>query len=144
MQMDWKLISEAFGDRLAKLSRLVKPGAPKAVSGEEPGRFLTLLKGAPPEKGLELVLGRLVEHMSRVLRVPDERVDREKAVTALGLDSLMAVELRQRVLSDLGVELSVMEVLHGSTLAELAQSVHRTLESKGRQHRGSRPRARPA
>jgi len=144
MQMDWKLISEAFGDRLAKLSRLVKPGAPKAVSGEEPGRFLTLLKGAPPEKGLELVLGRLVEHMSRVLRVPDERVDREKAVTALGLDSLMAVELRQRVLSDFGVELSVMEVLHGSTLAELAQSVHRTLESKGRQHRGSRPRARPA
>ena len=144
MQMDWKLISEAFGDRLAKLSRLVKPGAPKAVSGEEPGRFLTLLKAAPPEKGLELVLGRLVEHVSRVLRVPDERVDREKPVTVLGLDSLMAVELRQRVLSDLGVELSVMEVLRGSTLAELAQSVHRTLESQGRHHRGSRPRARPA
>ncbi|MET7334484.1 SDR family NAD(P)-dependent oxidoreductase [Nonomuraea sp. NPDC005650] len=62
----------------------------------------------------------LTEWVAGVLRVPVESVDAHTSLVRLGLDSLMAVELRNVVEARLGVRLSTASFLDGPTLAELA------------------------
>jgi acyl carrier protein len=58
--------------------------------------------------------------LSQVLGVPASKIDAEKPIVAMGLDSLMAVELRQRVKDEMRADIAVMEILQGQTLAALA------------------------
>ena len=46
-----------------------------------------------------------------------------RALSSLGLDYLMAVELRIRISSDLGVDVPVMNLLQSESIAELALHV---------------------
>jgi acyl transferase domain-containing protein/SAM-dependent methyltransferase/acyl carrier protein len=62
----------------------------------------------------------LVVMVSQVLGVAASRIDPDKSLVALGLDSLMAVELRQRVKDEMRANIAVMEILQGQTLAGLA------------------------
>jgi len=55
-----------------------------------------------------------------VLRLPAP-VDPDRPLTALGLDSLAAIELAQAAEAELGVSLSMARLLDGVTLAELAR-----------------------
>lgn len=54
---------------------------------------------------------------------PDEAVDFHQPLTALGLDSLMAVRFRNLLQMDVRVSVSVARFMEGPTLAELASDV---------------------
>jgi len=62
----------------------------------------------------------LLSQVAAVLGVPAERVSARRPLTAQGLDSLMAVEVRARVRRDLGQLLSVTKILGHQTITELA------------------------
>ncbi|HSK75111.1 MAG TPA: AMP-binding protein, partial [Thermoanaerobaculia bacterium] len=64
--------------------------------------------------------------LARVARVDPRRIEREQEMTSYGLDSLAAVELRNAVEADLGVALSVSELLEGMSLAEATRQVMAT------------------
>jgi amino acid adenylation domain-containing protein len=53
---------------------------------------------------------------------------RQTPLPELGFDSLMAVELKNRVGSDLGIELSVRQLLEGASLDTLANELLRSLD----------------
>lgn len=56
-----------------------------------------------------------------VLELPVGSVDADRALTAAGLDSLRAVELRQVIRGSLGVEVPLRELLVGASAARLAE-----------------------
>ena len=58
--------------------------------------------------------------MARVLELPAAQLDRELPLSAFGFDSLMAVEIRQRVERELGVAVPVVRLIGGAGLAQLA------------------------
>ncbi|WP_030194541.1 type I polyketide synthase [Streptomyces sp. NRRL S-87] len=64
------------------------------------------LADCAPERRAELVEERVRELAGRVLRIPAESIDRETPFKSLGLDSLMSLELRNRLEADLGLVLS--------------------------------------
>jgi NADPH:quinone reductase-like Zn-dependent oxidoreductase/NADP-dependent 3-hydroxy acid dehydrogenase YdfG/acyl carrier protein len=64
--------------------------------------------------------GVLTGWVAGVLRTPAAAIDPGLPLTRLGLDSLMAVELRNLVESRLGVRLSTTAFLDGPTIGELA------------------------
>ncbi len=78
------------------------------------------LASMSPEERAEAVTQMLCEQLAAVLGVPAEMVDRDAPLTELGLDSLMAAELRTRVNVALDVQLSAMELNRGGGVASLA------------------------
>ncbi|MDT3396169.1 amino acid adenylation domain-containing protein [Streptomyces sp. B1866] len=92
-------------------------------SGESSG-FLDAFREAGEEKRRLLAAERFTALVAGVLRVRAEQVDPAVSLGALGLDSLLAMELRTRVHADLGVALPVVALLSGSPFADLVGQLH--------------------
>lgn len=65
----------------------------------------------------------LIGKFSSVLIIPAEEIGAEKAVVALGLDSLVAVEVRSWIAREFEAALTTMELMTSSSLNALAESV---------------------
>jgi acyl carrier protein len=66
-------------------------------------------------------MDRLVRgHAAQVLRVPADRIPATQPLKALGMDSLMSLELRNRLESDLGVAVSATAIWNYPTVPQLA------------------------
>ncbi|MBK7661305.1 MAG: acyl carrier protein [Betaproteobacteria bacterium] len=58
-------------------------------------------------------------------------VDPRRSIMEMGLDSLMAMELRNRLHAAFGVKVSVPQLLRGPSLAELGATLLEALERRG-------------
>jgi acyl carrier protein len=70
------------------------------------GEFRSLLLASPGESRTALAEEKVRELAGRVLSLDPERVERETPFKALGLDSLMSLELRNRLESAFAIKLS--------------------------------------
>lgn len=104
----------------------------------------TLLKqlrdAASHEERVELIETLLRDQISRVLRLAPSRIERTRPLGEMGLDSLMAVELVNRLRSSLGVTLATTMVFNHPSVAKLAvhllQKLGFTSPDGGMQHAG--------
>ncbi|KAI0836347.1 hypothetical protein F5Y06DRAFT_298710 [Hypoxylon sp. FL0890] len=71
----------------------------------------------------EIVIEALKDKLARALGVGLDDVDAAKPVTAYGVDSLMAVELRNWMRKDFGVEVHVFELLAIASISRLGEMV---------------------
>ena len=71
----------------------------------------------------DIVCTRLKTVLAKLMNMLLEEMDADKTASAYGVDSLVAVGVRNCVFSDFGVQVSVFEVLSESTIAELALMV---------------------
>ncbi len=69
----------------------------------------------------EQLLAYLVRQAAEVLHVPAGELNAEEPLTFLGLDSLMALELRNRIESDLQLNVPVTQLLTGTSVHDLQQ-----------------------
>lgn len=63
------------------------------------------------------------EQVARVLGASATKLDPERPLPALGLDSLMGVELKNRVERDLAFSLPMGELMHSATVQSLAMAL---------------------
>jgi NAD(P)-dependent dehydrogenase (short-subunit alcohol dehydrogenase family)/acyl carrier protein len=138
-----KLLTEKSHDQVAvcglqwgRWRQLVKRSASPTWShlGQSAGErvatedgFRDLLEVTPVEQWASVFSQRLVRHFAAVLGTSEERLDLDRPVTELGLDSLMGVELRSKIEADMGVELSMMNVFSGATISSLASTLVQTM-----------------
>lgn len=80
-------------------------------------------RAAGIEKALEVIRAGLRDKLSTILMVPAEVIDAEKgakSITAMGLDSLNAIELRNWISTELQTHMQVLELLTCGGLVDLA------------------------
>src|SRR5262249_41531952 len=107
--------------------------------------------GAGGLSGLPAVVspGRLVDvlrdRVAAVLGLAPERVDLDRPLMALGLDSLTAMELKAEIESSLGAALPLTMLLEGSSVRSLAAKASVQLDGAqaGSTEQSAAPRAAP-
>jgi acyl carrier protein len=91
-----------------------------APSAAESASMLARLRAAAPEERRVALETHLREHVAHVLRVAPSRIDRATSLKNLGLNSLMSLELRNRIEVTLGLTLPATLVWNYPTVAAMA------------------------
>lgn len=81
------------------------------------------LFGHPAEKQARLLADHLRSLLAESLGCAPEHLPKDAPLSRLGLDSLGAVQLQQRIDSDIGVSVPITALIGGQTLASLAASL---------------------
>jgi aryl carrier-like protein len=131
MSIDWKRWGEAIsgGKVSPRFADLVRKGMEGTEESQRPGGSAVraaLLNAAPAER-LELLESLLREQVARVLGASPDKLDVQKSLTDLGLDSLMAVELRNWIEGDLRLSLPTVELMKGPSVARVAELLNEQL-----------------
>lgn len=120
---DGRLLAEIAGAHLHHLDRPVQAPSPPARP-ERPGSLdRQSLRNADAAELPERLEAYLSRQVAEVMRIPPSRLDRHRGLDTLGLDSLTAAELKRRIAADVGVEITMMAFLRGTSVAELATMI---------------------
>ncbi|TVY85582.1 Reducing polyketide synthase [Lachnellula suecica] len=76
-----------------------------------------------PEQALELVCEGLMTKVSAVLMFPREEMDASRPIVVYGLDSLVAIEIRNWITRELEASLQVLELLTSTSITALAGTI---------------------
>jgi acyl carrier protein len=103
-----------------------------AFAGESEAKPLaTLHAAATPEARRELVLAYVRRQLAHVLGINEAAFDVDLPLSDFGMDSLMAVQLRNRVEADLPLKVSLEKLLGGQSAIELAETLDGQLRDYG-------------
>ncbi|GAB6041225.1 hypothetical protein JCM17961_18990 [Endothiovibrio diazotrophicus] len=123
MPIDWAEFLRAQEVKPAFFNEL--EAAPSAPASSADGAILEQWRLAAADRREGLIQEHLHRSIATVLQLPaTERIAPQQALVRLGLDSLMAVEIRNRIRSDLQVEVPFVDFLGGMSLAQLTAIVH--------------------
>ncbi len=86
-----------------------------------------LLASCPPDEARAKVVSLLTEEVARITKLAASRIEPGRPLVELGMDSLMAVELRLAVEQRFGLSLPVLALSEGATLQALAGRVIKML-----------------
>ncbi len=112
-----------------------RPGATEeAVTGDAGAAAPAAAQPAPditraellatePEQRLPLLVGQMRRQIARVLALAPAAILPEHRLNNLGLDSIMAIELKSLVETTLGMDLPIATLLQGPSVAELADQI---------------------
>jgi acyl carrier protein len=117
-----------FLDELRNGASAATPAAAGGGNGDgrlDASRLIALEPGA---RSAALV-SYLAEQLATILRLPAARMDPRLPINKLGLDSLMAVEFKTRIKSDLGVTIPMVRFLKGPNIEELSDEVLEVLSA---------------
>lgn len=127
LKLDWQLLREFYPQiaALPLVSYLVEDTseqlAPRTPTST--GSGIDAILRATDSERLSLLEQYLSEQVAAVLRVPAERLDSDQPLTTLGLDSLMAIELKNRLEQALGVRVPIVTFLQGPSIAQFASQL---------------------
>jgi len=128
--VDWsRLLGSYSSPLLSELAEEVEGSASPGPKRRGDGLTREKLRAALPEERRPLVESFLVDQLAAVLRCPPSKVDLHQSLNRLGIDSLMAVELKTRVEEDLETSVPVTMLLEGPSLSQLATQLLEGLDA---------------
>ena len=119
--VDWAAYAAARPSRsVAFVADLVAERRATAVITTGPTSTTRRLTDAAPADRLQIMEDSVRRLAGRVLKLAEARIDARQPLGALGLDSLMAIDLRNRLEADVGLPLSATLTWNHPTVADIA------------------------
>jgi acyl transferase domain-containing protein/acyl carrier protein len=130
IDFDWAAISRfmpsakspKYEQQLLQLKRL-------GGSDHSHENIKSLLTSLSSEEALNLIAQLLAQEVGQILRLPAEKVDKQKSVFDLGMDSLMGMELAIAIEARFEVKLPLMTLAEGATISKLAVRIVELLQT---------------
>ena len=121
----------------APLFSEIRAKSSAAVSDEALNERLAALD---PEAALALLKTVVAEEAATILRLPAGGIDPLRPLSEMGMDSLMAVELRLALESRLRVDLPLVSLAEGTSVASIAARLAAAVSTRPRRRRADRAR----
>jgi microcystin synthetase protein McyG len=106
----------------------------RAESVEHDTQSIEELRRADPPDRRRMIVEAVRTELARTLSLPVQRVELDRPMVSFGLDSLMAIQLKNRVEALANVSISLVKLLEGLSVAQLAAEIDESLS-----HDDSRP-----
>jgi NAD(P)-dependent dehydrogenase (short-subunit alcohol dehydrogenase family) len=134
---DWRTVaSTGFQKPPAYLEELLaeqdeaETGAAEAADGEQDDFLLDYMSLADLPQRRSLLERHLASLACRVLRIDISRLGCGEPLNTKGLDSMMAMELKNRIERSLGASVAIVELLRGASIATIADKLIDHLEER--------------
>jgi acyl carrier protein len=92
--------------------------------------LVELLAGLGHDEAVALLKTAITEEAANILRLPPAAVDPLRPLSEMGMDSLMAVELRLALESRLRIDLPLMSLAEGTSVASIATRLANAVASR--------------
>jgi phthiocerol/phenolphthiocerol synthesis type-I polyketide synthase C len=143
-KVDWSELRQLAGSRLpARLAGLVSELGAETAGGTGDARLRQILD-ADTETRPALLEGYIRDHLARAIGASPSRIDPHQSLLSLGLDSLIAVEVRNRINSDFGLNVPLAKIIQSASVHALADYLAgRLAEQDGDETAGADRRPAP-
>ncbi len=121
--VDWQRLADcfAFVGTSPRFSEVVQ--ARHSNQPKDGRSFREEVLSLPASERLAAVTTQLREQIAKVLRTSASKLDTERPLNELGLDSLMGVELLNRIETSLGVSLPPANLAAGNSISKMAAQI---------------------
>jgi NADPH:quinone reductase-like Zn-dependent oxidoreductase len=136
-QLEWKYISRVLGSPVpARFADLA--GGTGNEESRTTASYLRAILEAEAADLPALLETYIREHLARAIGTSPARIDSQQSLRSLGLDSLIALEVRNRINADLGISVPLPRLMQSESISILAGYVtERLLESARGETSGS-------
>lgn len=135
LELDWRALTRflpsANSPKFAWVARRAGSGDGDDTSSQDIAQMLATMDD---ETLHPLLMDMLKSEISEILRVPADKIDSERSIYDMGLDSLMGVELIVALENRFGIRLPVMTLSESATTSKLASKLIELLRSEQAQH----------
>jgi amino acid adenylation domain-containing protein/non-ribosomal peptide synthase protein (TIGR01720 family) len=118
MAVAWERMLSCYPGGAPPLFRELAAATAPVASKEH--RLRAQLLATPPAERAAALQSYLAGQLARVMEIDPGKVEVNQPLNSLGLDSLMVIELKNRLESDTGVVLPMARFLEGPSVAQLA------------------------
>ncbi len=144
--INWSSLKQLYeiGRRRLLLEEIEVEPLPTQLSNSQPKaqpthikqyKLLERLEASSPRERENLLITHLQSEVAQVLEMTASQIDVLQPLNTMGLDSLMAVELRKRVQTDLGVDVPIVKFIEDISIVDLATEVNGQLTQFDRNQR---------
>ena len=130
-RIDWSLVRKELAIARTPLfedMQLKDPAADGASMAAE--ELLRMLRELPEEEVQAKLADIVVANITRTLRLPTGDVDRNRALSEFGMDSLMMLELRTAVEEAMGIEIPLMSLTSSLTVIDVSKRLASMLRNQ--------------
>ncbi|THC93486.1 hypothetical protein EYZ11_007042 [Aspergillus tanneri] len=103
-----------------------------------------LADASGPDDALQIMEGALLTYLSSSLKLSIENIYTDVPIIDLGIDSLVAVEIRNWIFSEAGYDIPILKILGGSSVKQICSDVVSSLSFEGKQTKAAEPKAQAA
>ncbi|HEX4111431.1 MAG TPA: type I polyketide synthase [Stellaceae bacterium] len=143
-ELDWA--------KLSRLPRIAKAPKYEAFSGRMNGddsfeaslnltQLMARVAAVSLDEATALVAPMIVKQISEVMRIPGSKLDADRSLIDVGMDSMMMVELQMMMERAFGLRLPVLDLMDRATVAgisrRLAEEIQNKAKSNGVDHSAS-------
>lgn len=131
-EVDWNAITQVLGARIpARLAELM--GTSRSEEGGSRSRSdVRAILGAEEAALPALLESYLRDHLARAMGASPARIDVRQPLLGLGLDLLIAVDVRNRVRGDLSINVPLTVFMQGATIQSVAAYIAHGLTERNR------------
>ncbi|MFJ3583321.1 SDR family NAD(P)-dependent oxidoreductase [Streptomyces sp. NPDC090127] len=130
--------------RTAFFAPLAAPAADAGSGGERSALLESLREADGPQQRQQILQPQVVDHIAAVLRLGTDRFDADTSLVTLGLDSLMALALRNRLQRELALDIPTTVMWTHPTACALTRYLLARLDPDQEPADAARPAAEPA
>lgn len=118
--MHWKMIRKSYPNwGEAPRNSVIMAGISSDLGGDAEQGILASLRRLSEEDRRKTVRALFLESLSKILRIPADRIEDTQSLLNMGMDSLMGIEIQEAIEKKIGVKVSTLELMKGTSLADL-------------------------